>query len=72
MLSLIYPKIYLIWTKIQAGDIISVTFEGREIARLVPPDYSIQAARKKLEYLRKTAFVGDIVSPVGEKWEAAE
>lgn len=65
-------NIAYVLTKIQAGDMISVTFEGREIAKLVPPDYSIQTARKRLEQLRKTAFVGDIVSPVGEKWEAAE
>ncbi len=59
-------------TKIQAGEMIGVTFEGKEIAKLVPPDYSVQAARKKLDQLRKTAFVGDVVSPLGEKWEAAE
>ncbi|MGE0084841.1 MAG: hypothetical protein AB7S75_10495 [Desulfococcaceae bacterium] len=57
-------------TKIQAGDMFSVTSESREIAKLVPPDYSFHATGKKPENLRKTAFVGDIVSSVGEKWEA--
>ncbi len=59
-------------TKIQTGEIISVTLKGLEIAKLVPPDYSFRVARKRLEALRKTAVIGDILSPINEKWDAAE
>ncbi|MDM8537515.1 hypothetical protein QUF70_12220 [Desulfobacterales bacterium HSG17] len=62
-------KVSYVLTKIQAGEPISVTFKGKKIAKLVPPDYSKLTARKKLEQLRKTAFVGDIVSPLDEKWK---
>jgi hypothetical protein len=33
---------------------------------------SREKARKTLEKLRKTAAVGDVLSPIGEEWEAAE
>ncbi len=55
---------------IQAGRMISVTFKGREVARLVPPDNNImETARKKLALLRKTAVVGDVLSPTEDEWE---
>ncbi len=72
VLNYINDNISVVLAKIGTGEIISITFQGREVARLVPPDYSAQLARKRLEQLRKTAFVGDVLSPVGEKWEAEE
>ena len=32
----------------------------------------MESARKALEELRKTAFVGDVLSPITEDWEAME
>ena len=58
--------------KIAKGDIVVITCRGREVARLVPPDDRAAIARVALQKLRNTAIIGDIVSPTGEKWEAAE
>jgi len=55
--------------QVQNGEIISLTQRGTEIARLVPPDFVQLAARQRLEELRKTAVVGDVLSPIGDQWE---
>ncbi len=55
--------------RIESGRIINITLRGREVARLVPPDNKVEKARKKLDELRKTAFVGDVLSPIEEEWE---
>jgi prevent-host-death family protein len=58
--------------RIQSGASITITSRGRKIARLVPPDDSMEEARLALEKLRKTAKVGDVLSPIDVKWEASE
>jgi prevent-host-death family protein len=58
--------------QVQAGQIIRLMHRGREVAKLVPPDYAQNAARQELASLRETAVVGDVVSPVNETWSAAE
>ena len=59
--------------KVQKGEIISITIRGAEVARLVPPDFARLAARKELDTLRETAFIGDVLSPLVDErdWEAA-
>ena len=57
---------------IQTGASMTITSRGRKIARLVPPEDSMEEARIALEKLRKTAKVGDVLSPIDVKWEAAE
>ena len=57
--------------KAEAGQIISITVRGSEIARLVPPEHTLESARHALAELRKTAYVGDVLSPIDETWEAA-
>ena len=57
--------------KVQAGEIVSLFVRGTEVAKLVPPSYARLAARQELEQLRKTAKVGDILSPIDEPWHAA-
>jgi len=42
---------------------------GHEVARLVPPEKKMVKSRKMLEKLRKTAYVGDVVSPHSEDWK---
>jgi prevent-host-death family protein len=54
--------------RIEAGATIVITSRGREIAWLVPPDDKTSNAREKLAELRKTAIIGDIVSPIDEEW----
>ena len=55
--------------RVEKGAHVSITSKGREVALLVPPANKFKKARKALEELRKTAFVGDVLSPVDEDWE---
>jgi prevent-host-death family protein len=65
-------KMNLILQKVQNGEIVALTSRGTEVARLVPPDFAQAAARQELDRLRQTAVVGDVLSPLGERWDAAE
>jgi prevent-host-death family protein len=56
--------------KAEKGETIEVTVRGRVIARIVPGGNRQEAARKWLKSLRKKAWVGDIMSPSGEVWNA--
>lgn len=58
--------------KVQAGEIVSLTQRGNEVARLVPPDFAQLIARERLMALRETAVVGDVLSPADETWDALE
>lgn len=58
--------------KVQNGETIIITSRGCEMARLVPLENKMEKSRKILQQLRKNAIVGDILSPIGEKWEAME
>lgn len=55
--------------RVQQGEVVRLLMRDKEIAKLVPPDYARDAARQKLEELRQTAIVGDVLSPVDESWE---
>ncbi len=56
--------------RIESGATIAITSRGREIARLLPPEGKMAQARKTLAELRKTAFVGDVISPISDEWDA--
>ena len=56
--------------KVQAGENIVVTSRGNEVAKLVPLENKNQKAKESLKELRKTAYVGDVLSPVNEDWRA--
>jgi len=58
--------------RIESGTSITVTSRGREMARLVPPENPLEKARESLKELRKTAVVKDVLSPIGEEWEAMQ
>ncbi|MBE7469092.1 MAG: type II toxin-antitoxin system prevent-host-death family antitoxin [Anaerolineales bacterium] len=62
----------LILQKVQNGEVVTLTSRGAEVARLVPPDFAQAAARQELERLRQTAVIGDVLSPLAERWDAAE
>ena len=62
----------LVLQKVQKGEIVTLTSRGREVARLVPPDFAQLSAREALAQLRLTAVVGDVLSPVAAPWDAAE
>jgi len=56
--------------EVQAGGEIEVTVRGKVIARIVPEADRQAAARQYLKSLRKSAVIGDIVSPSGDTWDA--
>lgn len=56
--------------QVLAGEELVVTSHGKAIARILPSQDIREAARKRLKALRKKSYVGDVISPVGETWEA--
>jgi prevent-host-death family protein len=56
--------------RVSAGEEIRITSRGRVIASLVPARDVREQARAALATLRRTAQVGDVVSPTGETWDA--
>ncbi len=58
--------------RVELGEDIIITSRGRRVARLVPLEDRMKKAREALQQLRKNAVVGDVISPVGERWEVIE
>jgi prevent-host-death family protein len=56
--------------KVQKGEVITITSRGHDMARLVPLEDKGVKSRKILRELGKKAFIGDIISPIDEEWEA--
>jgi len=52
--------------QVARGDTIRVTSNGRVLARIVPEQDPVAAARERLQALRGTLVVGDIVSPIND------
>lgn len=55
---------------IEKGSSINITSRGRVVAKLIPPEESIKRAEQKLEKVRKTAKVHDVLPPISENWKA--
>jgi len=58
--------------RVELGEDIIITSRGHGVARLVPLGDKMKKARETLRQLRKNAVVGDVISPVGERWEVIE
>ena len=58
--------------QVAEGEEIRVTQRGRVIARIVPDQSRRAQAREALARLRKTAWLGDVESPVTETWSVDE
>ena len=56
--------------QVQQGEEIAITLHGKTIARIVPDrnESKREAALKRLEALRGTVIVGDILAPLNEEW----
>jgi prevent-host-death family protein len=54
----------LLLNKVRQGETITITSRGTEIAMLIPIKNKKEVSRKALKQLRKTAIVGDVVSPI--------
>ena len=48
----------------------NVPHYGHEMAKLVPAEDKGEKSREILRELGKNAFIGDILSPIHEEWEA--
>lgn len=57
--------------EVKKGKSILVTSHGKAVAQLNPPIDKRKEAKAAIKELRKTAIIGDIVSPIGEIWEAS-
>ena len=58
--------------KIEHGSEVDITSRGKVVAKLVPPDYAKEIAKEKLKALRKSAVLGDIVTPINVKWKVLQ
>ncbi len=56
--------------EVENGTDINITSRGKIVARLVPPDFTKENARKKLIKIGKKSNIGDAISPMDTKWEA--
>ncbi len=56
--------------KVERGEVLTLTSRGHEIANIVPPENKMEKAREALKKIRRTAEVGDVLSPISETWEA--
>jgi prevent-host-death family protein len=57
--------------KVKTGEEVALTSRGKVVARLIPELDECERARKRLDEIRKTSWVGDVSSPVDVVWEAA-
>ena len=55
--------------KVRKGEDISLTSRGKVIARLMPPADERLRAKEQLAALRVTSYIGDVVTPLDDKWE---
>ena len=55
--------------KVEKGETITITSRGHEVAMLIPAANKMERSRKALQQLRKSAVMGDVLSPVAEQWE---
>jgi len=58
--------------QVQQGEEIAVTLHGKTIARIVPDrqESKREAALNRLEALRGSVIIGDILAPLDEQWTA--
>lgn len=56
--------------RVEHGETLDITSMGKVVARLVPPEDKQQEARRKLKKIARTAVLHDVLSPLGEEWEA--
>ena len=56
--------------KVSNGEEIQITSHGKPVARLVPELTEVEAAQKRLDALRGTMMVGDVMEPLESQWSA--
>jgi len=68
--SILREKLSTFLKKVQEGQVITITSRGHEIAKFVPMEDKAKKSREMLRELGKNAFIGDMLSPINEEWEA--
>ena len=58
--------------KINMGEGIILTANGKPIAKIIPLEDDQAIAQQKLNSISKTANIKDIISPIDVSWEASE
>ncbi len=59
--------------RVGQGEEVQITNRGKIIARLVPEQDEVVAARRRLFALRGKGFIGNIISPIEDvQWNADE
>ena len=56
---------------VKKGKTLTVTSHGKPVAQIIPPSDRRAEAIAKLKAMRKTVIIGDIISPIGDPWEAS-
>ena len=56
--------------KAKNGEELNITSHGEVLATIVPPANRAKRAKARLKQLSKTAVIGDVLSPLGEDWDA--
>jgi len=69
-ISTLRENLSIFLKKVQKGQVITITSRGHEMARIVPAEDKREKSRGILRELGKNAFIGDILSPIHEEWEA--
>ena len=62
--STLRENMALLLNQVRQGETITITSRGTEIALLTPIKNKKEISRNALKQLRKTAIVGDVVSPI--------
>ncbi len=57
--------------EVKKGKSILVTSHGKPVAQINPPTSKRKEAKAAIKELRKTAIIGDVLSPTGEIWDAS-
>jgi prevent-host-death family protein len=58
--------------QVREGEEIQITLNGKPIARLIPERERSEKAKTLLRDLRRTAWVGDVITPIQDEWEAGD
>jgi prevent-host-death family protein len=56
--------------QVSKGKRFVIMSNGKQVAQIIPPVDRRKDAILRLKALRKTAIIGDIVSPIDDEWEA--
>jgi antitoxin (DNA-binding transcriptional repressor) of toxin-antitoxin stability system len=70
--SVLRANLMKVLKQIEHGATLNITSRGKIVAKLVPPNYTRNKARKKLAKIAKSAVIGDVISPIDTEWEATK